>query len=89
MTERTTVRLPDALLRDAKRKAAEEGRTLTSLIEEGLRRVVADVRDAARPRSVNIPVSSATGWLKPPFKRLKDIEDFEDAAYVRRLSRLE
>jgi hypothetical protein len=38
---------------------------------------------------VNIPVSSATGWLKPPFKRLKDIEDFEDAAYVRRLSRLE
>jgi len=31
---RTTVRLPDDLLLRAKRKAAEEGRTLTSLIEE-------------------------------------------------------
>jgi hypothetical protein len=27
MTERTTVRLPDELLRQANRKAAEEGRT--------------------------------------------------------------
>ena len=34
---RTTVRLDDSLLADAKRLAAEEGRTLTSLIEDGLR----------------------------------------------------
>ena len=38
--QRTTVRLPKELLRLAKRKAAEEGRTLTALIEEGLRREV-------------------------------------------------
>lgn len=34
---RTTIRLPDDLLRDAKRRAAETGRTLTSVIEDALR----------------------------------------------------
>ena len=34
---RTTVRLDDRLLADAKRHAAQSGRTLTSLIDEGLR----------------------------------------------------
>ena len=56
MTERTTVRLPLDLLRRARRKAAKERRTLTSLIEEGLRLAIADnpktkksaARDAAR-----------------------------------------
>jgi hypothetical protein len=48
MTERTTVRLPEDLIRLAKRKAADEGRSLTSLIEDGLRRVVADERKAPK-----------------------------------------
>jgi hypothetical protein len=34
---RTTIRLPDDLLREAKQRAAETGRTLTSLIEDALR----------------------------------------------------
>jgi hypothetical protein len=38
---RTTLNLPDALVEAAKAKAAAEGRTLTSLIEEGLRAVLA------------------------------------------------
>jgi hypothetical protein len=37
MAERTTVRLPEDLIRRAKIEAAAEGRTLTSLIEDGLR----------------------------------------------------
>ena len=40
MIERTTVRLPSELLKRAKRMAAAEGRTLTSLIEDGLRLMV-------------------------------------------------
>jgi predicted DNA binding CopG/RHH family protein len=32
---RTTVRLSDDLLRRARKKAAEQGRALTSLLEEG------------------------------------------------------
>ena len=34
---RTTINLPDGLAEAAKAKAAAEGRTFTSLIEEGLR----------------------------------------------------
>lgn len=37
---RTTVNLPESLLRAAKERAAADGRTLTSLIAEGLRGVL-------------------------------------------------
>lgn len=37
---RTTINLPDALAEAAKTKAAAEGRTFTSLVEEGLRAVL-------------------------------------------------
>jgi len=87
MTDRTTVRLPGELLVQAKRKAAAEGRTLTSLIEEGLRRVVAEKRDAAQPRAVTIPVSTAKGGFAPGFTSFKDIEELEDIEYVKRLMR--
>ena len=48
MSERTTVRLPADLLIRAKRKAAAEGRTLTALIEDGLRLVVAENRKSRK-----------------------------------------
>jgi hypothetical protein len=48
MTERTTVRLPEELLKRAKRKAAAEGRTLTSLITDGLQHVVGETRRVAK-----------------------------------------
>lgn len=38
---RTTIRLDDALLRQAKKVAAETGRTLTSVIEDALRESLA------------------------------------------------
>ncbi len=37
---RTTINLPDALADAAKRRAADEGRTFTSVVEEGLRTVL-------------------------------------------------
>jgi hypothetical protein len=85
MTERTTVRLPEELLSRAKRKAAAEGRTLTSLIEDGLRLVVAE-----RPRKTKrtLPrVSKATGGFRPgvdltSFSALQEIDDIE---YVERM----
>lgn len=49
---RTTLNLPDALVEAAKRTAAEQGRTLTSLVEEGLR---AALRDASPQRRVALP----------------------------------
>jgi hypothetical protein len=65
MTERTTVRLPDDLIRRAKRKAAAEGRSLTALIEEGLRRVVSERAPADKADRILPPVSKAGGGLMP------------------------
>lgn len=39
---RTTLNLPDALVQQSKQRAAREGRTFTSLVEEGLRRLLAE-----------------------------------------------
>lgn len=88
---RTTVHLPDELLVRAKRKAAAEGRTLTSLIEEGLRAVVADRPGKGSPaKKVRLPVSKATGGLLPgidPIKINTGTEESEDIERLRRITR--
>ena len=48
---RTTLRLPDALLREAKQEAAKSGITLTALIEESLRERLARSRANAEAQS--------------------------------------
>jgi len=50
MIERTTVRLPDDLLKRAKRMAAKEGRTVSSLIAHGLRLMPADHQASSTAR---------------------------------------
>lgn len=61
---RTTVRLDDRLLADARRYAAQSGRTLTSLIDEGLRAVLAR-GTAPRPAApVTLP-TGGSGGLQP------------------------
>jgi len=87
MIERTTVRLPQDLLKKAKRKAAQEGRTLTSLIEDGLRLVVADNGQKAKPKRISPPVSKATGGLLPgiDLTRFSDYQEMEDMEYVERM----
>jgi hypothetical protein len=55
---RTTLNIPDALVKDAKRRAIEEGRTLTDLLVEGLRNRLAKSLPAR-----SLPVSTATGGL--------------------------
>jgi hypothetical protein len=63
---RTTVRLDDALLEQAKREAYRRRATLTALIEQGLRLVLAQSRSAReRRRRVVLPVSRAAGGVLP------------------------
>jgi hypothetical protein len=57
---RTTLNIPDSLVKEAKRRAMDEGRTLTDLLVEGLRSRLA----ATVPARV-LPVSSAGGGLVP------------------------
>ena len=73
---RTTIRLSDDLLRKAKKKAAEQGRTLTSLVEEGLKTVLAESKTRRRTR-VRLPISKSTGGTLPgvDLNRSSDLED--------------
>jgi hypothetical protein len=85
---RTSVHIPDDLLARAKVKAAKDGRTLTSLIEEGLRIVVAE-RPTADTSERRMPrISSARGGLLPgldPVKLNTQTEEIEDFERLRRI----
>jgi len=72
---RTTIRVRDELLAEAKAYCAREGRTLTSLVEEGLREVLAR-RRAERAGPVRLPVSRARGGVQPGV-------DVTDSAHLR------
>jgi hypothetical protein len=91
MTERTTVRLPEDLLSRAKRKAAAEGRTLTSLIEDGLRLVIADSRKPTRAKRTLPPISKATGGPMPgiDLTDLSALQDLDDLEEIERMKRRE
>jgi predicted transcriptional regulator len=61
---RTTVRLDDDLLREAKALAARRGRTLTSLIEDGLREQLVRAEQSPTRREIKIPTWRG-GELRP------------------------
>ena len=62
---RTTVRLGDGLLTKARQEARKQGETLTSLMERGLRLAISRSHKRARSSRVSLPVSKATGGLRP------------------------
>lgn len=57
---RTTVNIPDSLLKEAKRKALDEGSTVTQFIIAGLENSVS----RGMPRTA-LPISTQTGGLVP------------------------
>lgn len=87
MSERTTVRLPPDLIARAKRKAAAEGRTLTSLIEDGLRAVMAEGGKPMKRRRVLLPVSKAAGGPMPGIdvSNSAALQEADDLEYVERM----
>ena len=90
MPERTTVRLPPDLLRRAKRKAAADGRTLTALIEDGLRLALTENRKQPALKRVLPPISSATGGLMPGLEiwNASVQQEWDDLDYVARMKRV-
>jgi hypothetical protein len=68
---RTTLNLPDALAEAVKARAAREGRTFTSLVEEGLRAVLAKSVSSAPPGQ-RLPTSG-----RPDGQVLVDLADRE------------
>ena len=87
MAERTTVRLPKDLLRRAKRKAAAEGRTLTSLIEDGLRLVTVEDLKPAKAKRILPRISKATGGLMPgiDISNSAALQEMDDLEYIERM----
>ncbi len=62
---RTTVRLDEGLMDQAKKEAAVRNQTLTSLIEQGLRLVLAQRQTPHRRQRVILPVCRAGGGPVP------------------------
>jgi hypothetical protein len=62
---RTTVRLDEGLLEEAKAQAARQRKTLTSLIEEGLRLIIAKSNAPEPRKKVVLPVSTCGGGTMP------------------------
>jgi len=77
---RTTIRINDDLLKRAKKRAADEGRTLTALVEDGLALVLSKAGKGRRKR-VELPVSQATGGVLPgiDLNRSSDLEEAMNA----------
>ena len=79
--QRTTVRLDDDLMRDAKRMAAESGITLTALIESALRERLAR-RDQPPAKRDRIKLITVAGVLLPgydPDRLATQVIEEEDA----------
>lgn len=62
---RTTIRLDDHLLDQARREAAARGLTVTALLEQGLRLVLARSKHASERRRVTLPVCQVGGGTRP------------------------
>ena len=90
MTLRTTVRLLEELLNRACRKAAAEGRSLTALIEDGLKLVVTGPYGGAKPKRVRPRISQAGGGAAPgidltsfsAFEESDDLDQLEQMKQV-------
>lgn len=73
---RTTVRINDDLLRQAKQHALAAGRTLTALIEDGLRVILATPGETRR-QFIELPVSTASSGVLPgvDLNRAADLDE--------------
>jgi hypothetical protein len=73
---RTTIRLNDDLLQRAKKRAADEGRTLTALVEEALT-VILSTPQGTRGNWIDLPLSQASGGVLPgvDLNRASDLEE--------------
>ena len=73
---KTTVEIPDALLEEARKLASREGTTVRALVEEGLRRVIAERerRGAFRLRKATFKGDGLQPHVAgSPWERIRDM----------------
>jgi hypothetical protein len=86
---KTTVDIPDDLFREAKARAALEGRKLKDMLADGLRAVLSGRIAPSRPkRRVEFPIIKAKGEvLRLTGEQIAEIEAREEAEYYGRFMR--
>lgn len=65
MQLRTTIRLEESLLEQAKAEAARRNKTLTSLVEEGLHLVLKEAQKPVKRKKVVLPICRQGGGTLP------------------------
>ena len=75
---KTTLEIDATVMRDLKKKAAQEGRTMSELVEAALRRMLREAPKSAVLRP--LPTFDGGGWTVDPADReaLYEIFDAED-----------
>ena len=73
---RTTVRVEDAVWIEARKLAEATGQTLSSVVEEALRRFLSDIVQAGRSRRIRLPTCRGAGLT--PGVDLDDSSDLLD-----------
>ncbi len=72
---KTTIELPDELIKQARRVAQKEGASLRSLVEEGLQRSL-EARRQPRPSELDFPSYGGSGLTDElqgaPWSRIRD-----------------
>lgn len=76
MATRTTIRLDDNLLHEAKRTATESGRTLTAVIEDALRETLARRRESSDRKKTRLTTFKGNGLC--PGVNLDSMSDLLD-----------
>jgi hypothetical protein len=75
---RTTVRIDETLLNEAKAYAARNGRSLNSVMEDALRQLInRSATSAERPR-ITLPVSGSASGPKLTWAEVKEMLEQED-----------
>ena len=73
---KTTIEIPQTLLDEARKLASQEGTTLRALVEEGLRRIIAERRHAGafRLRQATFKGTGLqVGVAGVPWERIRDM----------------
>jgi hypothetical protein len=76
--QRTTFRINEDVLAQAKALAARQHRSLNSVMEEALRRMLKSAEEQGNRPQVTLPASGTPGVPHPTWEQIKDIIDQED-----------
>lgn len=76
--QRTTFRIDEEVLAEAKALAARQHRSLNSVMEEALRRLLKSAEERTNRPRVTLPTSGTPGAAHPTWEQIQEILEQED-----------